>query len=286
VRDVVDGRVERLGPSAAPILRAAAVAGVEFELADLEAVLELDPEEGLAVVERALGARLLRESGAPGRYVFSHALVRDALYEATSSARRARLHAQVGLAQAERGASPMAVAEHLLEAAPLVDTETTADWSERAAVEALTAVAYEDAAEVLRRALDRLPDLRPLRRGELLACLGRALDSTGDRDEARRAFRAAAAVARDAGDRSLLAHAALGHKGLGVVITAADAENVSLLEEALGGEPGLEGALRARLLGALALELQYADVERSRELSSQAVELARAEDDPRPSPRP
>ena len=48
-------------------------------------------------LEEALAAGLVVESpGAPGRYSFSHALIRETLYEGMSAPRRARIHRRVG----------------------------------------------------------------------------------------------------------------------------------------------------------------------------------------------
>ena len=279
VRDVIDGRVARLGAGTVSVLRTAAVAGEQFELVDLEAAGDLDPDEVLPAVEAALRARLVHElPGIPGRYAFSHALVREALLEATSSVRRARIHLRLGEAQADRSAPAPAVAGHLLGAAPLGDPEAAADWTERAADDAAAAAAHEEAADLYRRALDRLA-LPATRRADLLIGLGKALDRSARRDEAREAFEAAAGLARELGDMPLLAAAALGHKGLGVTITAPDVGTVALLEDVLAAEGDLDIGLRARARAALALEIYYDDRRRSNALSAEAVELARSSGD-------
>jgi tetratricopeptide (TPR) repeat protein len=93
----------------------------------------------------------------------------------------------------------------------------------------------------------------------------------------------AAGLARVLRDPGLLARAALGHGGTAVVIAAADATAVDLLEEALAALPdgGAGGdAVSARLLARLAIELYYADRARARELTAQAVERARRARDP------
>ena len=89
-------------------------------------------------------------------------------------------------------------------------------------------------------------------------------------------FSQAAGAARERGDAGALARAALGRSGLTSTVLGHDPETVALLEEALAalGERG--PALRARLLGRLAIELYHSPpVARREELSAQAVALAR-----------
>ncbi|MDW5593974.1 AAA family ATPase, partial [Conexibacter stalactiti] len=123
VHDVILQRVARLGDDAGELLRAAAVAGQRFSLADVEALCDLDEGRLLTALETALAARLLRElderSYASGpAYAFAHALVCDALAQGISAARRTRLQLALGHSLAQRGAPAGAVARRLLAAAP------------------------------------------------------------------------------------------------------------------------------------------------------------------------
>ncbi len=159
-----------------------------------------------------------------------------------------------------------------------MDGERLVRWELSAASEATTALAHEEAIAHFAAALAAAP-AGPVR-AECLLGLGHARDRAGGRTAARAAFAEAAALAREAGDPHLLARAALGYGGLAVVITAADPEVTGLLDEALAGLPGDEGAAAARLRARLAVELHYADPDRSRALSARAVDDARAADDP------
>ena len=87
-------RVARLSEPARRVLAVAAVVGPSFSLAPLEAVLgrQSDVLDGL---DAAVAAGLLAETG-PGDYAFAHALVRQSIYEAHTTARRMRLHRQLG----------------------------------------------------------------------------------------------------------------------------------------------------------------------------------------------
>ncbi len=105
VRALISRRLARLSADGLEWLRGAAVIGREFEASLLEAVLGFDEDRFLEALEEALDARLIAEApGAHGRYMFSHALVRETLYGGTSSARRLRMHHRVGLALEDRAA--------------------------------------------------------------------------------------------------------------------------------------------------------------------------------------
>jgi len=67
---------------------------------------------------------------------------------------------------------------------------------------------------------------------------------------------------------------------MAVVIAAADATAVRLLEEALAATPAGDPTTSARLLARLSVELYYTDPPRARELSALAVERARRAHDP------
>jgi len=97
VKEVIAWRLGRLEPPAVELLRVAAVIGRDVDAALLERVVLLAEDEFLGALEEALAAGLLVESDeTPGRYRFSHALIRETLYEGMSVPRRARIHKRVG----------------------------------------------------------------------------------------------------------------------------------------------------------------------------------------------
>ncbi len=83
----------RLGESVEPLLRTAAVIGQQFRYELLRAVSELSDDRVLDVLDAALDGQLLEEVGTG--YRFRHPLIRQALYEGLSHARRAHLHTRV-----------------------------------------------------------------------------------------------------------------------------------------------------------------------------------------------
>ncbi len=274
VKEVIGRRLDRLGDDAVAVLTTAALAGEEIDLPLLD---ELHgPDAALRAVERACDAGLLVERGSGGREAFAHALVAETLQDGASAARRARVHARIAdVLEGRPDASPAAVAHHLVAAGDAADSERTLRWSVAAAERARMLSADSEAAEHYERALGATAADDP-RRGELCALLGGALNRSGARTAARSVFLEAAGAARAAGDRELLARAALGAGGLGVTIGPPDEELVALLEEATAGLPAGANALRARLLGRLGIELYYADRARADALSREAVAAARA----------
>jgi predicted ATPase len=102
LRQVIGQRVARLSAVAGRALNVAAVAGPRCSFALLERVLGERPDV-LDGLDEAVAAGLLCEAG--DEYVFAHALVRDTIYGQLGSARRTRLHRQLGEAVDALGAA-------------------------------------------------------------------------------------------------------------------------------------------------------------------------------------
>ncbi|MGQ0777930.1 MAG: BTAD domain-containing putative transcriptional regulator [Pseudonocardiales bacterium] len=162
VRDVIRRRVALLPEQSARLLSVASVLGRDFDLDVLAGVGGYDIDGVLELVEAALVAHLLLEiPGAVGCYRFSHALVRDTLYDGLSALRRARLHHRVAETLAARDlADPVELAHHYWQAAAAGGAPSALMWAQRAAEQALSRLAYEQTEELLNRALqliERLP---------------------------------------------------------------------------------------------------------------------------------
>jgi DNA-binding SARP family transcriptional activator len=142
------------------------IAGREFDLDTVQAVTGLDDTAALEAMEAALLSGLLVEDAERvGRFRFAHALVRDAIYDDASRARRARLHARIGQALLGRegadGGNALALAHHWWLAAPVVDADAVLPHLLTAADQALGLLAHEQAERQLRRALELLASMRP-----------------------------------------------------------------------------------------------------------------------------
>jgi predicted ATPase len=159
VRDVLRARLARLPAQTSTVLMVAAVAGRGFGLDLVEAVTGLDDEPALDAAEAAVLAGLVIEDDrAAGRYRFAHALVRETIYEDTSRARRARLHARVADALvAARGAEPEPAAEmayHCWQATPVIGAGRALPHLLRAGEQAVAQTGYEAAEQQFERALE------------------------------------------------------------------------------------------------------------------------------------
>jgi len=168
------------------VLRAAALLGAEFAAIDL-AVVAGRPLAGLsAVVEEALSAGVLVESGS--RLAFRHGLIRQVLYEGTPVAARAVLHGQAARALAEAGAAAVEeVAGQLLAAVPETDAVGVVDaWVLDWLAGPGRALSYRSpqlAAELSSRAVRHAAPDDP-RREHVEAFLAPVLLSLGRREEA------------------------------------------------------------------------------------------------------
>ncbi len=114
-------------------------------------------------------------------------------------------------------------------AGPLASPERHVAAELAAARQAEQVLAYDDAAGHYEAALAA----GAADRAEILLALGAAHDRAGCRTQARGAFAEVVELAREARDPLLLARAALGHGGVGVLVAAPDPAVTRPLEEAL-----------------------------------------------------
>ncbi|WP_027862964.1 AAA family ATPase [Marmoricola sp. URHB0036] len=277
-------RVARLAQPAEAALGAAAVLGASSSVTRLASLLGTPPAELAAMVDDLVDAGLVTHEG--DRLDFSHALIRDAVHETLAPARRRELHLAaaelVDAGYARTGALAAERAHHLIQALPLVSTDTAAAAAQDASRAATAMLAYEDAAGWCDRVLE-LVDVGSPRRADLLLLAGETRLSTGELDRAREAFLAAAELARRADDADLFARAALGFaSGLsGFEVFLFDRAQTDLLEEALVRLGREDSVRRAQVLARLSVALSFsATTERRRTLAEEAVAMARGLDDP------
>jgi tetratricopeptide (TPR) repeat protein len=279
VKDLIGTRLARLSDTANQLLSVASVIGREFDLEVLEALVPEPEDRIISALEEAGDAALIGEvEDAADRFVFSHALVRETLYERQSTTRRVRAHHRIARALEEVGRSaPAEIAHHYFESRHLDREGKAVGFSVLAGDAASRAFAYEDAATHYRHALERLPESDE-RRCALLLALGGAQSRGGD-PEAAATFSQAAELAHERGMVAELAQAALG-RTLGYAQAAAlDTEGVALLEAALAvvTDDALSAQLHARLANVLHFTGQADLVET---LSARALELAHRSGDP------
>jgi DNA-binding SARP family transcriptional activator len=174
VRDVIRRRLARLPEQTNVLLTIGAVAGTEFDHRLLETIGGLGEERTLELMEVAIVTGIVTDpANHVGRYRFSHPLIRQTIYEGLSTVRRARLHARVaeGIRAVQGDSAVVDVANHLWAAAGEADAEATLPIVLRAAEVTLGQLAYEQAAEQLKRAaalLQRDPEDLDAARQELV----------------------------------------------------------------------------------------------------------------------
>jgi tetratricopeptide (TPR) repeat protein len=287
VREVVSRRVARLSEPANRVLSLAAAVGRDFELNTLAQLAELDEDTLIEALDEAIAAQVLVEpEGRAGRYSFSHALVRRTLYDLIGTTRRVRLHQRVGevlerLYDGDLDVHAAELAHHFREAAGAADPVKTATYAACAGRNALSLLAYEEAATHFAEAialLEDAPGAGDAELNDLVLAMGDAQWRAGRTADAHAAFLRAADEARRLARPDHLARAALGYGGgLGGYGWAvrADATLIGLLEDALEALGPGDSVQRVRLLGRLATELYYTpDVARRAALAEDAVAMA------------
>src|SRR6516164_272499 len=219
IRAVIGRRVARLPAPCGKVLGLASVFGREFWLPALEQLSGLSAGDLLDSLDMGIAARLVAAvPGAPGRLRFSHALIRDALYEAIPPGQdRARCRLLVALGDAlTRMGERQAAREELREAAGLARQYRMAEELGRAA---LAYAGFGERGASDRQMIPLLQDARAMLAGKedagpvrarVLAALAVALRDQLDRGPREALSREAVALARACGDPPTLAYTLAG----------------------------------------------------------------------------
>jgi tetratricopeptide (TPR) repeat protein len=291
VREVIGRRLARLPDALERVLTVGSVIGREFDIAVVAAVSGIDQSSLVELLAEAEAAALVREvPGRPGRFTFSHGLIRDTLYQELGATKRMTMHRAVAEALEEVVGGQTAaylpeLAHQWLSAIPPIgvlaaDASKAADYSEQAGRQAMSSLAYEEAVQHFEGALRAIALTDDAgRRCELLIVLGEAQRCAGDPH--RETLLDAGRLARELGDSDRCARAALAnHRGLFSRFGEVDLERAAALEEALQMIPAEDSPTRARLLASLASELHFTGDSRRHDLGREAVAMARRLGDP------
>jgi class 3 adenylate cyclase len=287
--DVVLQRHRALAAPTQSVLSAASVAGVSFDAGIVRDVVALPQAVFSTSLDEAEDAGLARCTGGE-HYDFSHALVREVLYENHSSGQRALLHEKV--ARAIEAASPGRLEEHADDLALHYSLAPTADGAARGVWHAAVAAgraserfAYAEAVGQYERALGSLerarqPDYERIRCG-LVVDLGVAQHRAGD-SRALATLLEGSKLAAAAGEGLLCARAVLaGSRGMFSSTGAIDEQRVGALRTALDLVGDADSLIRARLLANLSVELGFTgDHNEQDRLSDEATAMARRLADP------
>ncbi|HEX5586368.1 MAG TPA: AAA family ATPase [Acidimicrobiia bacterium] len=283
VRVVLERRLARVAQPTVDVLEVVSVLGTAASIPLVVDVAGEDPAVVLDQLESAQRAGLVEVVGDEVR--FTHALVRDVVYEGVGGSRRAELHREAA-AVLERGGRDddwAAVAHHWQRSG--AHDERAASASRRAADRAKARRAFADAAGHYERAAELFASLAADDPGIVDAQLEQAdmLFRAGRPDAARGVYFKVAEGARAGSHPVELARAALGlGAGLsGFEVSLNDVEQVALLEEALAVLPADATAMRAAVMARLAVAGFFVERIDPRALATESVRLARAAGDVR-----
>lgn len=285
VKEAIGTRLNRLSRPCNAVLAHAAVIGRSFTLDVLARLLEsLSEDQRTAALEEALAASVIEALDGPGRYQFSHALIRETLYEEVPAVRRTGLHLRIGAALEELHRDDFtpqlsALAHHFCAALPGGDAARAIEYARRAAERADALFAYEEAArhyKLALQALEAVPGSDAKQRCRLLIALGEAQTKAGENLQAAEVLQQAAISAKALGLAMDLARAARGFEEAtwrpGLPGNAA----VRLLRDALAGVGEEDSVLRAELLGSLTRALIFSGaLDEAMRVNDQAVGMAR-----------
>lgn len=204
LREVVAERLAELDETTTQVAAATAVIGHGVDLHLLIEVSGRSEDETAAALD-ALLERGIVVATRDGTFEFTHEWVRSVAYEDCSPARQRLLHARVVTAltsrAGDRGGGRLAarIAEHA-RAAGL--RQEAAHWSVLAGDQSLRVFANDDALEHFESALA----LEPAAPGTIHARIARVHVLAGDYEAALTAYEAAAALAEDEGELTLVEH--------------------------------------------------------------------------------
>jgi DNA-binding CsgD family transcriptional regulator/tetratricopeptide (TPR) repeat protein len=259
IRETIGRRLSRLSDRCNDLLCVAAVHGRHFAVREVAASTTEDVQAVLAMLEPAVQAGIVQSTvDAPGGWQFTHALIRETIYEDLSTADRLRLHAQAGdaLAAVHAGRPELAltrIAHHYYQASALGYRENAVVYALRAAESAVRIYAYEDALLHYDRAIETL-ESAGLMHDERLArayiLKGSALRLLGRPDRAIDALLEGVNRTRVMGNAELLVDV--------LVLLAMASQHIAqrhiipLLESALALLPQVDSVARAKALATLA----------------------------------
>jgi hypothetical protein len=282
---MVRERLAVLSPRSEGVLRAAAVAGLEFDPRVVATASGVSADEAAEAFARAQRSGLLVPATRDPRWLaFRHALVRSVLLDALDTPVRSELHRRIGLAlEPDADHDPAALvgaAHHFGSATVLGEWRRAVRYGLPVAEAAFDAGVYEDVITVAGRALAALGaagDPEPGVRLDLEILHGGAQRAVGAAT-GYQALLATFADARRRGDATRMADAALAFTVEGAASEEAfiDDSLLEVYEEALAALRDEDRRRRALLLGHLASAHAWRRSGRTaRRLADDALAIAR-----------
>jgi DNA-binding CsgD family transcriptional regulator len=248
LRRTMSWRLSELGPGAAAIAQAAAVLGDGSPLHLVAQIAGLPDPIAVEEAARLEAASILRH-GDPVDFV--HPLIRNAVEKTLPDVMVGQLHARAAATLRAEGATPSAVAQHLLAAPGSGDPGIAGFLIEQGRV-ALDAGSFAVARRLLRRALDEPPAIAD--RDALLVSLARAEHAYGDLDDARAHLEGVL----EAGEREVRLEAAA--ELFDVLVNASRFEELGQVHErVVAMQPYGDSDAEVRLRAALLVNALYVD---------------------------
>jgi DNA-binding CsgD family transcriptional regulator len=287
---ILGTRLNHLSPPCIQLLTSAAVIGRRFSSRLLDAATDDLPEQlRLSAFEEALGARILEEIPEPGWYQFSHALIRETLYDEISAPRRTGLHHRIGQAVEALYAADLtphlsALVYHYSSALPIGDASRAVELAIRAAEHAEAFLAHEEAARYYRIALQTSEahcPLEPGRKCSVFMGLGQVQGRAGENLEALQSTRSAFDIAASLGSAREVALAAVACEFLCHKLSLPGETVVGMLQDALRRLRDSDDALKAQVLSALGRSLSFMGrLDEGNRAGVHAIQVARRTGDP------
>ena len=288
IREAIGRRLDRLSDSCNDFLTSAAVAGRDFDAGLVACVMGSSLNDALPDVDSAVQAGFLeKRTDELTKYRFTHAVIRETLYDELPTLERITLHREFGYAILKSYAADLVphisqIAYHFCEAAPLGDYEIAADYCLRSAEEAERVFAFEQANRLYDDAI-RMLTADPNKIWNKLAHAyvrkGRMLTITSHFDRAVESFSHAAELAQKLEMPELFAECIT--ESVRASSNAPQQHRLSQLEHALRILPASDFKNRSKVLAHLAFALRSGgDIDRMQQAGEDAIRLARQLEDP------
>jgi predicted ATPase/DNA-binding CsgD family transcriptional regulator len=282
VHETIGRRLSRLSDRCNELLSVAAVHGRQFTAREIAVAMDEDVQRILTVLEQAVQAGIVQSNiEAAGSYQFTHALIRETIYEELPVVDRLRMHGRAGDALVRVHGAHLEpaltrIAHHFHEAAALGNTDKAVVYALRAAESAERMHAYEEAILHYDHVIETLKGgglMHDERLARAYMLKGSALCLLGQVQRSNEALLEAVNRTRVLGSAELLVDVL--HRLAVASSHVAQQHIVPLLDRALALLPKADSAARAKALATLAFaQRTSADQSQIQLLVDEALEMA------------
>lgn len=282
VHETIGRRLIRLSDRCNEVLCVAAVHGRQFTAREIAVAMDEDMQCVLAGLEPAIQAGIVQSNlDVSGGFQFTHALIRETIYEDLPTVDRMRLHGRAGDAlvrvhSAHLEPALTRIAHHYYQAAALGSADKAVVYALRAAESAVRMYAYEDALLYYDRTIETLESgglIHDERLARAYVLKGSALYQLGQIQQSIEVLLEAVNRTRVLGSAELLVDVLML-----LTMSSRHVEQhhfVPLLERTLALLPKVDSAPRAKALATLAFaQRTVTDKSRIQLLVDQALDMA------------